>query len=454
MPPMKLEKKEKTGHSLSGPGIYLDYAATTPVRAEVLNVMLPHLREHYGNPASLHALGVEARTALEEAKSAVAAGIGALPEEILFTSGGTEANNLAIQGIGFANLNRGDHILTSPIEHAAVLKPCQFMERIGFKVTYLPVDPWGLVDPEEVRKRLTSKTILISVMHANNEIGTIQPIQEIGRMARERGIVFHTDAIQTVGKIPLNVRDFPVDALSLSAHKMCGPKGVGALFIRKGVKISPLLFGGGQERGLRSGTENVAGIVGMAKAMELACGEMEPEKERLKGLVRAFFRGLAGRVEGVQMNGHPDHRLPGNLHLSFSGIDARQLLLALDRKGIFASLGSACSSLQAHPSHVLKAIGLSDAWAFGSIRLSAGLYTTPADMETLSQILPGLIQESRKSGRKRDRQEETLQERMREAARKEGCESIRSMAWSYVLKKISKRISRRGYPDQDHPYGC
>jgi cysteine desulfurase len=224
---------------------------------------------------------------------------------------------------------------------------------------------------------------------------------------------------------------------------MYGPKGVGALFIRKGVKISPLLFGGGQERGLRSGTENVAGIAGMAKAMELACGERESEKERLDGLRQAFFRVVAERVEGVQLNGHPFHRLPGNLHLSFSGIDARELLLALDRGGFFASRGSACSSLQTHPSHVLKAIGLSDALALGSIRFSAGLYTTPADMETLSQILPGLIQESRKPGRKRDRQEETLQERMREAALKEGCESLKSMAWSYIFKKISKRISMR-----------
>lgn len=430
--------------SLSGIRVYLDYAATTPVRTEVLDAMLVHLREQYGNPASLHALGVEARATLEKAKSTVALGIGALPEEVLFTSGGTEANNLAIQGIGFANLDRGNHILTSAIEHAAVLRPCQFMERMGFQVTYVPVDRLGMVDPEEVQKRLTSKTILISIMHANNEIGTIQPIQEIGKMARERGVIFHTDAIQTVGKIPVHVRELHVDALSLSAHKMCGPKGVGALFIRKGVKISPLLFGGGQERGLRSGTENVAGIAGLAKAIELACAERESERERLDKLGQAFLRGLGERVEGVQLNGHPIHRLPGNVHLSFSGIDARELILALDRRGIFASRGSACSSLQADPSHVLKAIGLSDALALGSIRFSAGLYTSLADMETLSQILPDLIEESRKPGRKRNGQEETLQERMQETVRKEGCEPLRSMAWSYFFKKISKRISMRG----------
>ncbi len=432
------------GISLPVKRVYLDYAATTPVRTEVLEVMLPHLRERYGNPASIHALGVEARETLEKAKCGVAAGIGALPEEILFTSGGTEANNLAIQGIGLANRERGSHIVTSAIEHAAVLNPCQYLERMGFKVTYVPVDRFGMIHPEEVRKRLTSRTILISIMHANNEIGIIQPIREIGSMARERGIVFHTDAVQTVGKIPLRVNDFQVDALSLSAHKMCGPKGVGALFIRKGVKISPLLFGGGQERGLRSGTENVAGIAGMAKAVELAVKDCESEMGRLVGLRQALLKGLAERVEGVQLNGHPVHRLPGNLHLSFPGIDARELVLALDREGIFVSRGSACSSFQTHPSHVLKAIGLSDALALGSLRFTAGLYTTPADMERLLQILPALIEEGRKPGRRGVRQAEALQERMRETARQQGCESLRQMAWSYVSKRILNRIFMRG----------
>jgi cysteine desulfurase len=432
------------GVSLPARGVYLDYAATTPVRTEVLEVMLPHLRERYGNPASLHALGVEARETLERAKSGVAAGIGALPEEILFTSGGTEADNLAIQGIGLANLDRGNHIVTSAVEHAAVLHPCQYLERMGFRVTHVPVDRFGMIHPEEVRKRLTSKTILISIMHANNEIGTLQPLREIGSMARERGIIFHTDAVQTVGKVPLRVKDFPVDALSLSAHKMCGPKGVGALFIRKGVKIRPLLFGGGQERGLRSGTENVAGITGLAKAMELALEERESETERLVGLRQALFKGLAERVEGLQMNGHPLHRLPGNLHLSFPGIDGRELLRALDGEGIFVSRGSACSSFHDHPSHVLKAIGLPDALALGSIRFTAGLYTTPADVQRVLQVLPALIEEGRKPGRRGARQAEAFQERMRETARTQGCESLRQLAWSHVSKKILNRIFRRG----------
>ena len=427
----------------SVPGkIYLDYSATTPLRAEVLKEMLPYLTEAFGNASSLSSLGVEAKRALEKARAEVAHSIGAEPDEIVFTSGGTESDNLAIQGIGVANLNRGNHILTSSIEHLAVLNPCRFMEKLGFRVTYLPVDRYGRVDPEEVIKRITSKTVLISVMHANNEIGTIQPVQEIGRMAQDRGIIFHTDAIQTVGKLPVDVRELHVDSLSISGHKVYGPKGVGALFVRKGIKISPLLFGGGQEKGIRSGTENVAGIVGLAKAIELAAAERESEAKREAGLREMLFKGLSERIEDIHLNGHPVHRLPGNLHLSFSGIDARKLIPALDERGIAVSRGSSCSSLQSHPSHVLKAIGLPNSLALGAVRITLGLHTIAADIERALNCLPGLIDEGRKAGIGKDVQDELFRERIEEAGRKEGCESVRQMAWSYVFKKVSKKIFR------------
>jgi len=425
--------------------IYLDYAATTPVRPEVLELMMPYFKDQFGNASSLHSLGIDAKKALERARTEIGESIGAQPEEIVFTSGGTEADNLAIQGIGFANLSRGNHIITSVIEHVAILNTCRFMGKMGFKVTHIPVDCYGRVNPDEVKKRITSKTILISIMHANNEIGTLQPIQEISTIAREKEIVFHTDAIQTWGKIPFDVNSLGADALSISGHKIYGPKGVGILYIRKGAKIRPILWGGGHERGVRSGTENVAGIVGMAKAIKLVKDEMPIEMKRQTDMRDRLVNGIFEKMEGVSLNGHPTERLPGHVHLSFSNLDAQKLVLALDAKGIGASMGSACSSLHPYPSHVLREIGLSDELALGSIRVTTGHYTTPDDIEYVLEVLPSVIEDCRKSGIDRERRDEVLRKKILEIQEeKGGCESIKQMAWSYIFKKTSGRIFKRG----------
>jgi cysteine desulfurase len=368
--------------------IYLDYAATTPTRPEVVQAMLPYYSEAFGNPSSLYSYGLEARQAIETARNKVAAAIGAKKEEIVFTGGGSEADNLAIKGVAFANGRKGNHIITSVIEHHAVLATCKFLEKRGFKVTYLPVDKYGLVDPEKVRKAITEKTILISIMHANNEIGTIQPIAEIGKIARKAKVYFHTDAVQTIGHILVDVNELKVDMLAMSAHKFYGPKGVGVLYVRKGTKIVSLINGGEQEMGRRAGTENVPGIVGLGKAIELAGQEMAPEAERLTALRNKLIQGIPARIEKVQLNGHPQQRLPNNVNFSVEYIEGESTCLNLDLEGICISTGSACSSAEAKPSHVLLAIGLSPEKARSSLRFTLGRLTAAEDIERVLEVLP------------------------------------------------------------------
>jgi len=377
--------------------IYMDHAATTPVRKEALKAMLPYFTEKYGNASSLHSFGVEAATALDKARETIARLIGASPEEIVFTSSGTEADNLAIKGFALANQERGNHIITSAIEHHAVLNACKWLEERGFRVTYLPVDKDGLVSVADVRSAITPKTILISIMHANNEIGTIQPIEDIGRVAREKGIAFHSDAVQTFGHIPVNVNNLRVDMLSLSAHKLYGPKGVGALYVRKGIDIVPLFHGGPHEKGRRAGTENVAGIVGFATAASLAVKEMPKESRRLTKLRDKIIKSIlkAGedddRMRGVRLNGHPTRRVPNNVNFSFQGAEGESIVLRLNEKGIAASTGSACSSHELKASHVLLALGIGEEMAHGSLRITLGKDNTEKDVNDLIRILPDII---------------------------------------------------------------
>ncbi|RKY58005.1 MAG: cysteine desulfurase NifS [Candidatus Latescibacterota bacterium] len=371
--------------------IYLDYAATTPVHPEVVRTMLPYLTERYGNPSSIHAFGQEARTAVEDARGQVADLIGAKPEEIVFTSGGTEADNFALKGVAYALRKRGDHIITSSVEHHAVFEACKFLEKGGFKVTYLPVDRYGMVDPEAVHRAITDKTILVSVMHANNEVGTMQPIAEISKIAHERGAYFHTDAVQTAGHIPVDVEELDADLLSMSAHKLYGPKGVGALYIRKGTRIASFVHGGEQERGRRAGTENVPGIVGFGKAAEIAKRERETEARRLSELRDRLIEGLLERIEHINLNGHPTCRLPNNVHVSVEFVEGESMLLNLDLEGIAASTGSACSSGSLEPSHVLLAMGLSHELAHGSLRFTMGRWTTEEDVDRVLEVLPEVV---------------------------------------------------------------
>lgn len=371
--------------------VYLDCAATTPMRDEVLEAMSPYFKGRFGNPSSIHSFGQEARGAIEEAREKVAALIGGRGEEIVFTSGGTEADNFAIKGTAYASERNGDHIITSSIEHHAVLESCNFLERRGTRVTYLPVDKYGLVDPEAVRAAITEKTILISIMHANNEVGTIEPIAEIGKIARERGIPFHTDAVQTVGHIPVNVDELGVDLLSISAHKLYGPKGIGALYIRKGTRLVSFMHGGEQERRRRASTENVPGIVGFGRAAELAQSELGKEAQRQTSLRTKLIEGLLERIDRLTLNGHPTGRLPNNVNVSIEFVEGESLLLNLDLEGIAASTGSACSSGSLEPSHVLLALGLSHQLAHGSLRFTMGLYTTEEDIERVLAVLPPIV---------------------------------------------------------------
>jgi cysteine desulfurase len=368
--------------------IYLDYAATTPTDPEVVKAMLPYFSDAFGNPSSLYSYGLEARQAIEVARNRIAEFIGAKNEEIVFTSGGSEADNFAIKGAAYANSRKGNHIITSTIEHHAVLETCKFLEKRGFKVTYVPVDKYGLVDPEEVRKAIAEKTILISIMHANNEIGTIQPIGEIGKIACKAKVYFHTDAVQTTGHIPVNVNELKVDMLSMSAHKFYGPKGVGVLYIRKGTKIVSLIHGGEQESGRRAGTENVPGIVGLGKAIELAGLEMSKETERLIALRNKLIQGILRKIDNVQLNGHPEYRLPNNVNLSIDYIEGESTCLNLDLEGICISTGSPCSSSSAEPSHVLLAVGLSHEQARSSLRFTMGHLTTEEDIDRVLEVLP------------------------------------------------------------------
>ena len=375
--------------------IYLDYAATTPTHPDVSKAMRPYLRDFFGNPSSMHSIGQEARVAVEESRDKVASMIGASSEEIVFTGGGTEADNFALKGMAYANDSKKNHIITSSIEHHAVLETCKFLERLGFSVTYLPVDGYGLVDPDDVKRAITEKTLLISVMHANNEVGTVEPIAEIGKIAREAGISFHTDAVQTAGHIPVKVDDLGVDMLAMSAHKLGGPKGVGALYVRKGTRIVSFVHGGEQEKGRRASTENVPGIVGFSKAAEMAQRESEKEAKRLTVLRDKLTNGLMGRIEHVHLNGHPTRRLLNNINMSVDGVEGEHMLLNLNARGICVSTGSACSSSSSEPSHVLLALGLSHEQARGSIRLSLGRETAERDIDRVLAVLPDVVNELR-----------------------------------------------------------
>lgn len=371
--------------------IYLDYAATTPTHPDVVQAMLPYFTDVFGNPSTPYAYGQEARKAVEEARNKVASLINAQSEEIVFTSGGTEADNFAIEGVAYANENAGNHIITTSIEHHAVIEPCKFLEKRGFTVTYLPVDKYGLVNPQDVKKAITDKTILISVMHANNEVGTIEPISEIGKIAKERGIIFHTDAVQTVGHIPVDVDELGVDLLSISAHKLYGPKGIGALYIKKGTRLAPFIHGGQQERRQRAGTENTPAIVGFGKAAEIAAEEMTDEVKRLTFLRDKFITGLLGQVDDLQLNGHPTKRLPNNINVSIDSAKGELMLLNLEAEGIYASAGSACSSSNPEPSHVLLALGLSPEQARSALRFTLGRGTTENSIEQVLEVLPHII---------------------------------------------------------------
>ena len=371
--------------------IYMDYAATTPTDQRVVEAMLPYFGEIYGNPSSLHGFGQEARAAMEGVRAKIAAFLGAKPAEIVFTSGGTESDNFAIKGVAWANRKKGDHVITSAIEHHAVLETCRFLEKEGFRVTYLPVDGNGLVDPADVVKAITDRTILISIMHANNEIGTIEPIAEIGRIAKGKGICFHTDAVQTFGHLPFTVDELNIDLLSASAHKLYGPKGMGLLYIRKGTRITPLVHGGDQESGRRASTQNVPGIVGFGKAVELAAATLQEEMARITALRDRFIRGIFERLDGIRLNGHPVRRLPNNINLSVESIEGEGMILSLDMMGIACSTGSACSSSSLEPSHCLLAIGLPHELSHGSLRFSLGMYTKEGDIDAVLEALPQVV---------------------------------------------------------------
>ena len=371
--------------------IYLDNAATTAVSPAVLQEMLPFFTEHYGNPSSVHGTGRDARKAIENARRQVAAAIGANPQEIYFTAGGSESDNWAIKGAAFANRKKGNHIITTAIEHHAVLHTCAWLEKQGFEVTYLPVDREGRVTAEQVEAAITDKTILITVMAANNEIGTLEPIEEIGRVARAHKAIFHTDAVQAVGAIPLDVQKMNIDMLSMSGHKFHGPKGIGALYIRRGVRIDTLIHGGAQERGQRAGTENLAGIVGLGKAIELATENLPEKAARLSALRDRLIDGILERIPDVRVNGPREGRLPNNANVSVRYIEGESMLLKLDLAGIAASSGSACTSGSLDPSHVLLAIGLPHEVAHGSLRMTLGSETTEAEIDRVLEALPDIV---------------------------------------------------------------
>jgi cysteine desulfurase len=378
--------------------MYFDHNATTPLHPDVWAVMQPLLTDTWGNPSSLHSEGQQARDAVEEARGHVAQLLGATAAEVIFTGGGTEADNLAILGSVLAQHRPGGHIITSQIEHPAVLGSCRFLETQGFRVTRLPVSSQGLIDPDDLRRALSDDTLLVTLMHANNEVGTIQPIRECAAMARARGILVHTDAVQSVGKIPTLVDELGVDLLSLSGHKIYGPKGVGALYVRRGVELSPMMTGGPQEQGLRGGTEPVAAIVGLGAAARLATVDMPAAMSRAATLRDRLEQGVLAAIPDVMMNGAAVPRLTTTTNLSFKGMDAQSLVVALDLQGVAASTGSACSSGSVEPSHVLIAMGLSDEWLRGSVRLSVGAGNTLDEVETLVQILPPIVARLRQHG--------------------------------------------------------
>lgn len=375
--------------------VYLDHAATTPTDPEVVKEMLPYFTESFGNPSTLYKIGREAKKAITLARDKVAAAIGAKSEEIIFTSGGTESDNFALKGAAFANEQKGKHIITSSIEHHAVLETCKFLAKNGFEITYLRVDKYGIIDPEDVKKAITDKTILVSIMQANNEVGTIEPIAEIGKIVKEKGIYFHTDAVQAIGAVPVNVNDLNVDLLALSAHKFYGPKGTGILYIRKGTRMTSLINGGHQERRRRAGTENVSGIVGLGKAIELTVSKMEERSKQLILLRDKLINGVLDNIENVRLNGHPKNRLPNNANFSFEFVEGESTLLNLDLVGVAVSSGSACTSDTLEPSHVLSAMKVPIEIAHGSVRFTLGKNTTEEDVDYVLETLPPIIKKLR-----------------------------------------------------------
>ena len=375
--------------------VYMDYAATTPMDVQVLEAMKQYFSKDFGNASSIHSFGQEAKDALENSRNIISGLINANNSEIIFTGSGSEANNLAIKGTAFANKSPRKHIITSAIEHHAVLEPCEWLEKQGIDLTVLPVDKYGLIDPGTVEDATRNDTILVTIMHANNEIGTIEPISEIGKICREKNIYFHTDAVQSFGKIPIDVDRMNIDLLSASAHKLYGPKGVGCLYVRKGIKIESLIHGGEHEFGLRSSTENIPGIVGFSKAVELRKKEMNDEAKKLSKLRDTMIENFL-KIENSFLNGPPTIRLPNNVNFSFNSIEGESLIMHLDSQGIAASTGSACSSKSLEPSHVLTAIGQRHEEAHGSLRLTLGKYNTTSDVEYVVEILPNIIEKLRK----------------------------------------------------------
>jgi len=373
----------------------MDYQAGKPADPRVVEAMLPYLTERFGNPSSLHSIGQDARKALDESRGKVAELVGAKKNEIIFTSGGTESNNLAIRGVALRNRDEGKHLMASSIEHMSVINTCKSLEKEGFKVTYLPVDSYGSVDVERLRKEVSDETVLISVMYANGEIGTIQPIREIGEIAQENDVYLHVDAVAAVGQVPIDVEKEHVDLLSISSNDIYGPKGFGALYIKQGTKIMPTTYGGGQERGLRPGSENVPSAVGMAKAAEIAMSEMKMESERLTRLRDRLIKGVLGSIPNSYLNGHPENRLPNNVNLRFSYIEGESLLLSLDMEGVSASSGSACVSMTLEPSHVLRALGLPHEEAHGSLLFSLGKQNSEEDVDHVLKVLPSIVEKLR-----------------------------------------------------------
>ena len=372
--------------------VYLDNAATTQPAQEVADAMAPYLRERYGNPSALYSIGRDSKNTIEEARQSVAELIGAAPEEVTFTSGGSESDNMALSGTLIAQQSKGDHIITTAIEHHAVLETAQWLEkRAGKKLTVVPVDSLGMVDPDDIRKAITPRTVVVSVMHANNEVGTVQRLADISKICRKAGVTFHTDAVQTVGNIKVDVNELGVDLLSLSGHKLYGPKGVGAIFIRKGTKVEKFIHGGEQERGRRAGTENICGIAGLAAAARLAMGELKEKAKRLTRLRDRLIEGIQANIEAVTLDGHPTLRLPNNAHILISYIEGEAICLQLDTLGICASTGSACSSEALEPSHVLLAMGVQPLDAHGSVRFSLGRDTTAEDIDYVIDKLPAVV---------------------------------------------------------------
>lgn len=375
--------------------IYVDHAATTAVKPEVLREMLPYFTEKFGNASSVYSIGRDSKKAIEDAREKVSKAIGAKTNEIFFTGGGSESDNWAIKGVAYANLKKGNHIITSAIEHHAVLHACEYLKKDGFNITYLPVDEYGLISIEDLKNAITDKTTLITIMFANNEIGTIEPIIEIGKVAKENGILFHSDAVQAIGNVPVDVEKLGIDLLSLSGHKLYGPKGVGVLYIRKGTKINSLIQGGSQERGKRAGTENLPGIVGFGKAIELATQDMDNYSTKVKKLRDRFIKEVTEKIPHIKLNGHPHIRLPGNVNISFEFIEGESLLLMLDMYGICASSGSACTSGSLDPSHVLLAIGLPHEIAHGSLRVTFGEENTDEDVDIIVDKLIKVVERLR-----------------------------------------------------------